>query len=207
MATRMLLQTRTSIVVPGIAPHLRSASARPWPISPCRQGQAPFRVPPLPNGARDVSARHHDAGTALSLPHDYGYVALTVFATAAVVQWMMMCVARERVAVGLQFPKMYCDGDSEAENKFNCTQRGHQNTLETAPMLMAMVAVVGLMHPITASVLGMVYNLGRVVYFLGYRSGEPGKRTPGSLVGFFAYLGTMVTLVVAGCRVLGVLPV
>lgn len=166
----------------------------------------PFRMP-MPNPARNVAARHHKTGMALPLPHEYGYVALTVFATAAVVQWMMLCVSRERVAVGLKFPKMYCDGDSEAENKFNCTQRGHQNTLETAPMLMAMVAVVGLIHPMTASVLGMVYNVGRVVYFQGYRSGEPGKRAPGSFVGFFAYMGTMIALVVAGCRVLGVLPV
>lgn len=162
---------------------------------------------PTSNSDRDVAARHHDPKMALPLPHEYGYVALTVFATAAVLQWMMISVSKERVAVGLKFPKMYCDGDSEPENKFNCTQRGHQNTLETAPMLMAMVAVIGLIHPITASVLGMVYNVARVFYFQGYRSGDPAKRTPGSLVGFFAYIGTVIALAVAGFRVLGVLPV
>ena len=108
--------------------------------------------------------------------------------------------------LGLKYPKIYADGDSEDENKFNCTQRGHQNTLETAPALMAMVGVIGLMHPITATVIGMLYNVARVVYFLGYKTGDASKRSPGAAVSFLANIATLVTLLVAGVRLSGFLP-
>lgn len=43
----------------------------------------------------------------------------------------------------------------------------------------------GLRFPIAASIAGLVYLVGRIVYFMSYSSGEPNKR----LRGGFMYFG------------------
>jgi hypothetical protein len=130
------------------------------------------------------------------------------------------------------------------------TQRAHQNSLETAPTLLAMQCLLGLQHPITAAALGMVrpspgsappqpaaaaatshaapdpalpsargaaepaapprmhpphptqvWNLGRVVYALGYSTGDPSKRAPGGIVSSLVYLGLIVATGYTGIKV------
>ncbi len=78
---------------------------------------------------------------------------------------------------------------------FNCYQRAHQNTLEFVPFYLALLMCGGLRHPLVASGAGAVFLLGRVVYSLGYYSGDPAKRLPG----FMMNLAAMVTLF--GCSV------
>lgn len=38
----------------------------------------------------------------------------------------------------MPLPQMYAEGQDEQAKTFNCTQRAHQNTLETLPALLAM---------------------------------------------------------------------
>ncbi|GMH38814.1 hypothetical protein BSKO_06712 [Bryopsis sp. KO-2023] len=141
--------------------------------------------------------------SALVVPPEYGYVVATVGFGVAVCQWMMFGVVKARVAIGLKYPAMFAEGDSEEEKKYNCTQRAHQNTLENAPMFTVMIAVLGLVRPIVASTLGTVYFLARIVYFLGYSSGDIQKRTPGSLLSFFTLIGTMAFSIFTGIQVAG----
>lgn len=44
--------------------------------------------------------------------------------------------------------------------RFNCTQRAHQNTLESVPMLLALEILLGLQFPLYAASLGMIWNAG-----------------------------------------------
>lgn len=71
----------------------------------------------------------------------------------------------------------------ESENKdaklFNCVQRGHQNCLETMPVFFALLLVGGFQHPLVATVLGLIYTVGRFIYFKGYSTGVPEKRLKG----------------------------
>lgn len=50
---------------------------------------------------------------------------------------------------------------------------------------LALLLVAGLKFPVSASVAGLVYLVGRIAYFAGYSTGEPNKR----LRGAFMYFG------------------
>lgn len=74
-----------------------------------------------------------------------------------------------------------------AAMQFNCTQRAHANTLEHAPVIILGVLVTGLRYPLLACALGAAQLLGRVVYTIGYSTGDPKKRMRGN----FHYIGTL----------------
>jgi hypothetical protein len=67
-------------------------------------------------------------------------VASTAF-TAAVLQWQAIKVAMARKKYSIEYPQMYATGTGADAAIFNCTQRSHQNTLETAPAMTLMVAL------------------------------------------------------------------
>ena len=50
------------------------------------------------------------------------------------------------------------------KKEFDCVQRAHQNTLESAPSVAAQTMMVGLMHPVTAAALCGIWSVGRVAY-------------------------------------------
>lgn len=137
----------------------------------------------------------------LAVSPAYGYVIASTAVTAAVLQWQAIRVAIARKKYGVEYPKMYADGDSKEANIFNCTQRSHQNTIETAPAMTIMICMLGLRFPITAAVLNAVWALGRIVYATGYSTGDPKKRLPGAAASGLAYLGTIITTLVVGVRV------
>ena len=63
------------------------------------------------------------------------------------------------------------------------SQRGHQNTLEQLPVFFALLILGGLKTPLLAATLGALFVVGRVLYFLGYSTGDPKKRMRGGWVG------------------------
>jgi len=77
---------------------------------------------------------------------------------------------------------------------FNCTQRGHQNTLEQTPGFLILLLTSAVEYPLIASISGAVWLAGRVVYANGYASGDPAKRNRG----VFGYLAFLVLL---GCSI------
>ena len=72
------------------------------------------------------------------------------------------------------------------KKEFDCVQRAHQNTLESAPSVAAQTMMVGLMHPVTAAALCGIWSVGRVAYVVGYGTGNPANRRHG---GMLAHLG------------------
>lgn len=81
-------------------------------------------------------------------------------------------------------------------------QRGHQNSLEQLPWLLSFLFVAGAFHPITAAIGGIVCACGRIMYFIGYSSGDPDKRMRGLYyyVGLLTLLGCIISAVVSLLR-------
>ncbi|XP_067122425.1 glutathione S-transferase 3, mitochondrial-like isoform X1 [Centruroides vittatus] len=90
-------------------------------------------------------------------------------------------VQQEHKIERLQYPAMY----SETNNVFNCMQRSHLNFVENYPSFLSLLLLAGLSDPIASAKYGAIWLSGRVVYAIGYSTGEPWKR----LFGSFQYLG------------------
>jgi MAPEG family len=68
-----------------------------------------------------------------------------------------------------QYPNLYAvPGYHKEADAFNRVQRGHQNMLETLPLILGMGLIGGLKYPITAGIIGATHSLGCVLYQLGY---------------------------------------
>ena len=93
--------------------------------------------------------------------------------------------------ISFQYPQMY----SDKHPIFNCYQRAHQNTLEFTPFYLALVTTGGLRHPTFATSAGGLYLVARIIYSLGYYTGNPNSRKPGALMNLVA----LITLF--GCSV------
>ena len=126
----------------------------------------------------------------LSVPENYGYVVLTGVGAIFMVMWKGVRVGQARKQYGVAYPEMY----SKDSTVFNCIQRAHQNTLENLPQFLFLLSTGGLSHPLIASGAGWVWIAGRVVYALGYSTGDPRKRMKGA----FGYLGLATLL---GCTI------
>uniref|UniRef100_A0A383VI21 Glutathione S-transferase 3, mitochondrial n=1 Tax=Tetradesmus obliquus TaxID=3088 RepID=A0A383VI21_TETOB len=142
---------------------------------------------------------------AFAVSPEYGYVAASVAFSAALIQWQAIRVGLARREYGVPYPQMYAEGKDDAAQTFNCTQRAHQNTLETLPALLAMECLLGLQHPLYAATLGMIWNIGRIIYTFGYSTGDPNKRLPGIAVAGLTYVTMIVSTGVIGVKAAGLL--
>lgn len=118
----------------------------------------------------------------LTVPDQYGYVIAILPLTYVVLFVLAEMVVYARKKFDVPYPTMY----SEKSKQFNCYQRAHQNALETLPFYIVFLLLGGLQHPVAASVAGVVWCLGRVIYAIGYYTGDAGKRAPGSILAFLA---------------------
>ena len=59
--------------------------------------------------------------------------------------------------------------------KFNCAQRAHQNTLEVVPHALFTILFSGLRYPTAATALGSLWVFGRIIYTMGYATGDASK--------------------------------
>ncbi|CAH1422327.1 unnamed protein product [Lactuca virosa] len=79
----------------------------------------------------------------------------------------------------VSYPALYAtEGDTKDYKLFNCIQRGHQNSLESLPILFVLMVLEGFKHPFIFSALGLAYTVTRFFYFKGYSSGDPKGRLP-----------------------------
>jgi glutathione S-transferase len=120
------------------------------------------------------------------LPPGYGYVIFTAVGSTFVNMWMAMNVVKARKEHNVKYPQLY----SPDNEKFNCIQRAHQNTLEVYPQFLLLLTIGGLQYPKVAAGAGVVYLLGRIAFALGYYTGDPEKRR----WGVFGYAGILTLL-------------
>jgi uncharacterized membrane protein YecN with MAPEG domain len=106
----------------------------------------------------------------------YFNVALVTLLTAAVYFWMATRVSRLRLKVGILPPVMI--GDPVLER----TIRAHLNTLEWLPIFLPSLWLFAIYWDANvAAALGLVWLVGRIVYFIGYVA-EAKKRFPGFFI-------------------------
>ncbi|CAE6433265.1 unnamed protein product [Rhizoctonia solani] len=141
--------------------------------------------------------------TTITIPDNYGYVALAAISTGFLTAFQTTLVSNARKKSGIQYPRLYAEKDEMDKSiealKFNCAQRAHQNTLEWLPHVLFFTTFLGLRYPTLAASLGGVWSASRVLYTLGYASGDPKKRnTRGGFFGSIAYLGLLFGSAYAG---------
>jgi glutathione S-transferase len=123
----------------------------------------------------------------------YYSVAIVTLLAGLVCFWMALTVARAHSKTGILAPAM--TGDPYLER---CI-RAHTNTLEWMPMFLPAIWLFAVYwNPLWAAILGAVWIIGRIVYFLGYVA-APTKRFPGffiqSMVVFVLSLGALGRIV------------
>ena len=123
----------------------------------------------------------------MNLPTDYGYVIMTGIGAIFMVMWKGFKVGQARKKYEVPYPDMY----SKESKIFNCIQRAHQNTLENLPQFFFLLTMAGFSYPRLSAAAGWVWIVGRVLYALGYSTGEPEKR----MKGVVGYLGLLTLLV------------
>jgi len=137
---------------------------------------------------------------AIELPAEYGYVVLAGASMHFVNMWKAMRVGKMRKQFGVNYPKMY----SDEHPLFNCYQRAHQNTLEFIPYFYPALFFAGLKYPVASAVCGATFAVGRILYALGYSTGNPEKRVAGALVSeFFGYFPLVFMSISFGGSLLG----
>ncbi|KAF9196496.1 Microsomal glutathione S-transferase 3 [Haplosporangium sp. Z 27] len=120
---------------------------------------------------------------------EFGYTVAVAVASILLVSFFGVRVTSQRKIANVPLPFEYADPE-ECKNDhqkyiFNCYQRVHQNTLEGFSSYLVTLLLAGLNYPIPAAVLGSVWILGRIFYFYGYTTGNPGSRQMGA----FGYIG------------------
>ena len=86
---------------------------------------------------------------------------------------------------------------AEAAYQFNCVQRGHQNTLEKLPLVLAMTVLSAFSFPIIGGVGMLVFIGGRGLYAWGYTlSAEQRRYGNLTYVGMLLLVGTTLAFAV-----------
>ncbi|TIB31926.1 hypothetical protein E3P84_02739 [Wallemia ichthyophaga] len=128
----------------------------------------------------------------IGLPKNYGWVALAASSTYFLNVYQMINVSKARKRAGIPYPKTYCeDKENKAGHIFNCAQRAHLNTLESVPYVLFGILFSGLFFPRLAASLGAVWTFGRVIYTMGYTTGDPSKR-------FYGFFQSIAFLTIGG---------
>ncbi|KAL4254140.1 Membrane associated eicosanoid/glutathione metabolism-like domain superfamily protein [Abortiporus biennis] len=116
----------------------------------------------------------------LTLPDHYPYAGIAILSTFWLNIWQVSKVAHARAKAGIQYPQMYAEVAQAATSvnvmKFNCVQRAHQNTFEISPMVIVSTAIAATRYPVFAAAACSIWVVSRVMYTIGYSTGEPSKR-------------------------------
>ncbi|KAI9572407.1 hypothetical protein HD554DRAFT_2168030 [Boletus coccyginus] len=133
--------------------------------------------------------------TQIVLPNGFGYVSASLLSVGWVLAWQTFLVGRARSRAGIKYPQLYAEQAevkaSPAAKEFNCTQRAHQNTLEVVPVVAISTLVFGLKCPHAAAAMCGSFVVGRIIYTLGYKSGNPAKRIPGGMIANLSTMGLL----------------
>ncbi|BFZ65450.1 hypothetical protein YB2330_006621 [Saitoella coloradoensis] len=132
------------------------------------------------------------------IPSEYGYVILVATFSTVVNLWHGINVGQTRKAAGVPYPIAYATDQEAASDlkkkKFNCAVRAHANFTENYSAFLVTLIFGGLNYPVASAACGAVYLAGRVIYTLGYTTGDPDKRARG----FMFHIGELGLLVLSG---------
>ncbi|KAH7920361.1 membrane-associated proteins in eicosanoid and glutathione metabolism [Leucogyrophana mollusca] len=128
------------------------------------------------------------------LPSEYAYVGAGLLSTVWLLGWQVVVVGGHRKASGIKYPQLYAEKAEVQASKealrFNCAQRAHQNTIEHMPLIIISTLITGVKYPLLAGAAAGFWSFSRVLYTLGYTTGDPAKRnTRGGLLGEVSVVG------------------
>jgi glutathione S-transferase len=143
---------------------------------------------------------------------DFGFVCIGIGATLIANVYLSVSVSKARKKYGIQYPKLYADVSDIDEKgkcktqkdveKFNCVQRGHQNTLETLAVVQLLGVLNGLAFPrFSATCLGL-YAVGRILYGRGYAANGPKGRFTGAILSHLGDLPLMISTFYLGFKLI-----
>jgi glutathione S-transferase len=116
----------------------------------------------------------------------YYLVAIVTLVTGIVIFGMALTVSRKHSQTGILAPVM--TGDPVLERAI----RAHSNTLEWLPIFLASMWLFAIYwSPAWAAGLGVVWLIGRVIYFVGYCS-DANQRFPGFFIQSLAHFALML---------------
>ena len=136
----------------------------------------------------------------IDVPADYRWVLLALVGAASVAlaslaslttrragvffanQYLVVGVMQARKKYGIKYPNLYAPPGHKNEEAFNCAQRAHQNTVESMPLFLVELVLVGLFYPLFAASCGGLWSVGRILYGYGYKTKGPDGRLIGSLI-------------------------
>lgn len=108
--------------------------------------------------------------------------------------WHGVRAGLSRRSAGIAAPHAFADAlalreardadHAEAMYLFNCKQRAHSNYLETMPSTALALLLAGLQYPRAATLLGLGWMGGRIVYAVGYTRPDKAHQGGGRFVGF-----------------------
>jgi glutathione S-transferase len=107
----------------------------------------------------------------IDIPDGYGYVLLTAGILPSVSNvFLGAIVMKARKQFNVQYPNLYgVPGYHKNADEFNRVQRGHQHIFEAISDFRICSLIGGLQHPIAVAVAGLVWNVGSVLFMLGYK--------------------------------------
>ncbi|KAI9762194.1 MAG: hypothetical protein M4579_000517 [Chaenotheca gracillima] len=128
-------------------------------------------------------------GLTVEIPNEYGFVVLTTVSTFFLNSWHALLVGRHRKAAQVPYPNLYASAEacktSQEAYSFNCAQRAHGHLLENFTPVVGSMLIAGVSYPITTSVLGLGWIVGRVLFAKGYTSEKLGGNGKGRYKGIF----------------------
>ncbi|CAG0893345.1 unnamed protein product [Cyprideis torosa] len=151
----------------------------------------------------------------VEVPSTMGYSVLVASGGVAMIFWMGMQVGKMRRSLKFGYPDVYhptnklfnCyqrvgkmrrslkfgypDVYHPTNKLFNCYQRVHQNTLELWPSFLVSLFIGTFGCPTVAPIAGTAWLAGRILFALGYYTGEPSNRTFGAAVTFLSMFTLM----------------
>lgn len=130
----------------------------------------------------------------MNLVPAHGATALVSLLALVILLWTMAVAGRARGKAGLKAPAVTGDPVYERAN------RVHMNTLENiVPFVVALWLCAIFLNAMLATILGLIWCVGRVVYALAYWQ-DPAKRTPGFVISFLATAVLMACAAYGGVR-------
>ncbi|KAI0756331.1 membrane-associated proteins in eicosanoid and glutathione metabolism [Daedaleopsis nitida] len=133
------------------------------------------------------------------LPQEYAYPVTAVVSTFYLLFWQTFKVGTARRKAKIEYPQVYAEKAEAAASQeaaiFNCTQRAHQNTLEVLPIIVGGTLIAGLTYPVAAASLCGAWVTARILYTIGYSTGNPKKRNlfGSAVIGTFSVAGLVGT--------------
>ena len=136
----------------------------------------------------------------IQVPEDYCYVLMTtVFLHLFTNMFLSSRVMAGRKAYKVEYPHLYATpGFHNEADGFNRIQRGHQNFLETLPLLLLLALMGGLQYPRTVAIASGLHAIGSILYQYGYSDTKLDVRTARfAKGGGLKHIGSLIVLVSA----------